>query len=274
MKKLKNLILKISAKKAKFFLNSFDITVLISFIYIIFASIVFNEKSSANFYLYSGLIIIYGVFVVLTVTLWLIIKLKVTGFPDKKNRIIFLHAPGGGEIYKSPQWKKIPYSIINFPNNWKEIIAAGKQKDANFFIETTANRNDVLFIVYLPITIKFYFNGPLNISDLENLMLDGNNKNLKRRVINFEEYIKETFFSLNSGDEQSEKIYAAAKDWLSGKGSQVYLSKTAERVITFPDKLFSNVEKTEIKIGLADSRIHPIMEINPYQTMIAQTNQY
>ena len=274
MKKLKNLILKISAEMTWFVLKSFVITMLISFAYTFLLIILLDKGPITNYYLFMGLIIIYGVFVILTSMVWLIIKLKITGFATKKNRIIFLHEPGGGEIYKSPQWKKIPYSIIKLPDNWKEAIAAGGKKNVKFLIDMVVNRNDILWVVYVPVTISFYFNGLLDICDLEKLTLISNKKKLKRAIVDIEEYLKSTFFSLSLGPDQMPRIRQAAIDWLSGKGSQVYLTKTVEQATIFPDKIFSNVEKTEIKIGLADSRIHPINDILINQSLSAQTNQY
>lgn len=277
MEKLKKLILKIAADKGIFFIKAFLTAIVTSFACITAIFIFYSndvqpvtisniEAYEYLFFANLSLAIIWITFFVLMTAVYLIIAFYVTAFSIRKNRTILLHkGKNSSEIYCTPLWGKRTYSIINFPDNWSRVMREGGVKYFNFPFELSIdkqvlNGRGTETIIAFPIVAKFFFNGPLNKADLEKIVRNKKGDALEEKSIDIDDYLLDRFIELNSSKKITDKIKDAAISWDKGKISQVHLSRIAVQDIGFPKNIFSNIEKTEIKAALAETRIGIITE--------------
>ncbi len=275
MVKLKKIILEIADDKDAFFVGMFLIAISLSVAYFVFVFMLIDKNNCsvpiANFglfqyanYINLGIAIIWLTFSVVVITTYLIIALKVTSFKNSPRRIIILHHKDKykAELYSQPFWGKCEYNVINIPDNWERVIREGGLKSFKFPFEISINKQLINglgteTIISFPITIVFYFSGPLGIHDLEKISGDGDKK-----VIYIDDYILNYFFKVNSDKNILKKIKDAAMIWEDGKISLVGLSRIAEKNIKFSEHIFSNIRKTELHVEISNSRVMEIFEPN------------
>lgn len=261
---LKKMILNISAEKGLFIIWSLITTIVISLLFITFILILKRDDPMPM--LTISLAGVWTGFIIFIAIIYSIIRIKISSFKIKKDRIILIHKEKGkGLIYTKPLWGKYSHTLINFSDNWSGAIKEGGFKYFKFPFEVIINRQLIngrgtKTIITFPITINFYFGGPLSISDLEKISSDESGKILEKKVINIDDYISNYFSKINFDENILKKIEDAAIMWVEGKYSSVHLSRIAAYNLKFPKDIFSNIEKLEFRVELPKSQIMEIFE--------------
>lgn len=285
MEKFKKLILKISADKGIFFVKMFITTIVLSIACFVLVFMFIDKNpgpaSIANFesYQYAHLInlgigIVWLTFFLIMISVYLIIAFKVTCFNYDPRRTIILHYKDNknkAEFYSHPIWEKRNYSIVYFPPSWDCALREDTEKEFNFRFDLTFDEEfgdeDLLgiygtdLVISFPISLKFHFNNYLHMKDLEKMVRNDAGDALEPGLVNIEDYLKEYFISYNSNAEKIEVIKESAAKFHKGKISSKHLAVIAANNLSYPPKIFSNVEKTDMSVHLGS--IHVVVRSLP-----------
>lgn len=149
-------------------------------------------------------------------------------------------------IYDGPVWGKPFVATIRFPEKWNWKVRKGDAREIEVSIKIDVN--DVIRAT-VPILIKFTFSGPFILDDLKNVLQANFYTGQNHSVFSISKAIKKIVFDLNKGVNH-DLIKKDSLSYLTAKVKEEELISDISERIKFPEKLFINVAKTDIEVGL------------------------
>lgn len=206
-----------------------------------------GEEKTASLIVY---ILSFASFFVFVVVAWIndtVVRSKVTVLKLKQNEMGLLIYPEGTiETYERPVWAQPLIAVVEFPKEWNWRIKEGDELKIEISIAITVNE---VICASVPILVTFIFSGSFNQKDLISVLNENYYVFKVHKVFNFGKLVKKKIADLNMG-ENHDLISQDALGYLQGKVVEEQLLCDIKGKIKFPDKLFDNVAKTDIEIGL------------------------